>query len=81
MNVRMYHIYSTAVGAALSLATDLGIGDYHSVADLTFERMISLLSSEKGLKFHSKGNYGILSDKRSYPRYLSMILNHISFSG
>lgn len=69
--------YSTAVGAALSLATDLGIGDYHSVADLTFERMISLLSPEKGLKFHSKGNYGILSDKRSYPRYLSMILNHI----
>ncbi len=28
--------YSTAVGAALSLATDLGIGDYRSVADLTF---------------------------------------------
>lgn len=69
--------YSTAVGAALSLATDLDIGDYRSVSDLTFERMISLLSPEKGLKFHSKANYGILRDNRSYPRYLSMILNHI----
>lgn len=69
--------YTMAVGAALSSATRLGLGEYRSIADLAFNRVLSQQREDGGFDFHSAGNYVLLRDRRSYPRYLSMILYHL----
>ncbi len=69
--------YSTAGGAALYLASEMGIGDYEPIADKAYHRVLTLINSGGGIEYHSKKNYGFLNDRRSYPRYLSMILNHL----
>ena len=69
--------YNTAVGAALNEATNLGMGNYRNLSDLTYERVISLLKTGGGVRFHSEGSYRLLTDRRSYPRYLAMILYHL----
>lgn len=69
--------YTSAVAQALSQATVMGLGDYRRSADLAFERVLSQLAANGGSAFYSRKNYRVLSDRRSYPRYLAMILNHL----
>jgi hypothetical protein len=38
---------------------------------------LSQQRQDGGFAFYSRHNYGFLRDTRSYPRYLSMILNHL----
>jgi hypothetical protein len=69
--------YSAAVAQALDQATDSGFGDFGSVADRAYARILELQRADGGFRFHSRGTYGFLQDRRSYPRYLSMILHHL----
>lgn len=68
--------YTAAVGAALRRATAMGLGAFGELADRAFRRVLSLQSTNGGF-FHSMGNYGLLTDRRSYPRNLSMIASHL----
>ncbi len=69
--------YTVAVARALSVATDLQLGDYTASAEKAFQRALSYQRPDGGFSYHSRKNYGCLTDRRSYPRYLSMILNHL----
>ena len=69
--------YAAALAAALSQATALELGDYRSLADRAYGRVLSQQRPDGGMAFFSRGNYGFLSDKRSYPRSQAMILYHL----
>jgi len=69
--------YTSAVAQALSQATDLGIVDERAAVDVAYRRMLRLQQPDGSLPFHSRRNYRFLTDRRSYPRYLSMILHHL----
>ena len=69
--------YTTAVAAALSQATVLGLGDFRALVDRAYRRVLSLQRTDGGFEFFSRGSYGLLADRRSYPRNLSMILCHL----
>ncbi|GAJ16445.1 unnamed protein product, partial [marine sediment metagenome] len=63
--------YTAAVAAALSRATVLELGDFRVLADRAYGRLLSLQRRDGGFEFFSRGNYGLLADRRSYPRPLS----------
>lgn len=69
--------YTTALGASLRRATKMEFGDYSRLADKTYTRLLSQQKSDGNFAFYSRKNYGFLSDKRSYARYLAMILYHL----
>jgi len=69
--------YTTVVAQALSQATNLGIENYSSLVNTAYRRVLSLQKADGSFNFHSRANFIFLSDQRSYPRYLSMILNHL----
>jgi hypothetical protein len=69
--------YTTAIARALSQATTMGLGDFGSLADEGFQHVLSHQREDGTFLFHSRANYGVLTDRRSYPRYLAMILNHL----
>jgi hypothetical protein len=66
--------YTSAVASALSRATELGIGDFRRQADAGADRVLSQQRPDGGFRFFSTANYGCLTDRRSYPRQLAMIL-------
>lgn len=68
--------YTAAVGAALSRAHDLGFGDHQRMADRALMRVLSQQRPDGSFPY-SLRNHRWLSDQRSYPRYLSMILTHL----
>lgn len=70
--------YTAAVAQALQQATQLELGDFQEKAQLAYDRVLALQKQDGGLAFFSKGNYGLLTDRRSYPRNLSMILYHLA---
>lgn len=69
--------YGVAAGAALRDASASGFGDYHELADRAYAKALSIQQPGGALAYHSRQNYGFLSDRRSYPRYLSMVLYHL----
>jgi len=69
--------YTAALAAALSQATALGLGDFRPLADRAYQRVLSQQRTDGQFEFFSRGNYGWLTDRRSYPRNLSMILYHL----
>jgi hypothetical protein len=69
--------YTAAIAASLSQATMAGLGDYRSLADRVYQRVLSQQNKEGGIAFFSRGNYKLLADRRSYPRSQSMILYHL----
>jgi hypothetical protein len=69
--------YSVAVAQALSQATDLGLANERSRVDEAYRHTLELQKPNGAFRFHSRRNYGILADRRSYPRYLSMVLHHL----
>jgi hypothetical protein len=69
--------YHTAVlGAVFARACGIGITGYDDAAQRALKYVVSLQEPGGGLR-HSQRDYGILSDRRSYPRYLAMILYHL----
>jgi hypothetical protein len=66
--------YTAAIAAALSQVTALGLGAYRPLADAAFARVLAAQRAGGGMSYHSRGDYRILSDRRSYPRNLAMIL-------
>lgn len=69
--------YTAAVARALSQATTMGLGDFGELADRGFQHVLSLQRPDGSFAFHSRANYHLLTDRRLYPRYLAMILNHL----
>lgn len=69
--------YTAVVAAALSQATVLGVGDFRQPADRAYRRILLHQKKNGGIEFFSRGNYGLLADRRSYPRNLAMILYHL----
>ena len=69
--------YTLAIAQALSQATQLGLGDYDLQTARAYERVLATQRADGGFAYHSRANYGFLSDRRSYPRYLSMMLYHL----
>ncbi|MDG5467417.1 hypothetical protein P9J64_03690 [Deltaproteobacteria bacterium IMCC39524] len=70
--------WTTALAAALRQAHQLGLGDYLKKSERCFEHALTHQSADGGFSF-SRKSYGALTDRRSYPRYLSMILNHLLY--
>ena len=69
--------YHTAVlAAAFDRACRLGIGEYGPLSARAFNYLLQLQRSDGGFAY-SRRDYGILEDRRSYPRYLAMILYHL----
>ncbi|MEO8391391.1 MAG: hypothetical protein ABI700_00225 [Chloroflexota bacterium] len=69
--------YHTAVvAAAFEKATALEIGDYTEPAARAYRYVLGQQQPDGSFP-HSHGDYGLLSDRRSYPRYLAMILYHL----
>jgi hypothetical protein len=69
--------YDLALAQALSQATALGLGDHQSTVVDMYRQVVAQQRPDGGFRYHSRRNYGVLQDKRSYPRYLSMMLVHL----
>jgi hypothetical protein len=69
--------YTIAISRALSMASRLGLGDFGEIAERGFAQVLSHQRPDGGFQYHSRRNYGCLTDRRSYPRYLSMMCNHL----
>lgn len=69
-----YH--TAAVGAALARGQQLGLGDFSESVRVAFS-WVTQLQRRDGSFPHSRGDYLLLRDSRSYPRYLCMILYHL----
>ena len=54
----------------------MGLGDYRELADRAFLRVLGQQQADGSFPY-SLRNYRVLSDRRSYPRQLSMLLNHL----
>lgn len=69
--------YHTAVLAqAFARARQVGIEGYDFLAYRAYSRLLASQRSDGGFAF-SRGDYFLLSDRRSYPRNLAMILYHL----
>jgi hypothetical protein len=69
--------YHTAVlAAAFDQACRLGMGGYGSLSERGFSHLLELQRPDGGFVY-SRHDYRILEDRRSYPRYLTMILYHL----
>jgi len=69
--------YATAVACALSRATSMGRGRYGDLAAGAFDWVLGHQRRDGGFAFFSRRNYGVLADRRSYPRNLAMMLYHL----
>jgi hypothetical protein len=69
--------YHTAVmAAAFGEAARLGLSPYGELANRAYQYVLDLQRPDGSFP-HSRGDYHILSDQRSYPRYLAMITYHL----
>lgn len=75
--------YTAAVAAALMTADKMGFDDNEAMVDAAYRRLVSQQRSDGGFDY-SRNNYGLLCDRRSYPRMQAMLLRHLlvrAFSG
>ena len=70
--------YADAVGMALHTVSAYGWADYAALADRTFAFVLSRQREDGGFRYFSRRDYGVLSDRNEYPRYLAMTLYHLS---
>jgi hypothetical protein len=70
------HYFTAAVSAALARAGELDLCDCSRIAARGYSRLLHLQKADGGFDY-SLGDYGILSDRRSYPRNQAMILKHL----
>ena len=68
----------SALGTALLKAHQLGLADYLDLSNRAFQGVLEYQNKNGSFGF-SRKNYQILSDHRSYPQQLAMILNHLLF--
>lgn len=73
---RQVTYHAAAMGATFIRAGQLGIGNYEQLSRLSYDYVLSKQRSDGSFKY-SRYDYGLLSDNRSYPRYLSMIMLHL----
>lgn len=69
--------YTGALALALREADALGLGEYSHLADAASQWLLDRQREDGSFEFYSAGNYGLLHDRRSYPRYLAILLNHL----
>jgi hypothetical protein len=69
--------WTAAIATALHKAHQLGLGDYEAASLRAYRRVLGRQRPDGGFGFSDK-NYRFLRDNRSYPRYLAMILDHLS---
>jgi hypothetical protein len=69
-----YH--AAALGAAFAKANQLGIDGYGDLSERAFSYVLGMQQPDGGW-VHSRRDYHLLSDRRSYPRYLAMILDQV----
>lgn len=69
--------WTIALATALYKAYQMGLGEYEAISSKAYYRVLSRQRSDGGFDFSDK-NYKFLHDSRSYPRYLAMILSHLS---
>lgn len=72
-----YH--TAALGAAFSQAGRFGFEGYDNLAERAFSHVLKSQRRDGGF-IHSRRDYCFLTDRRSYPRYLAMILYHLLHS-
>ena len=70
--------YADAVGMALHTVSAYGWADYAALADRTFAFVLSRQREDGSFRYFSRRDYGVLSDRTEYPRYLAMTLYHLS---
>ena len=70
--------YADAVGMALHTVSAYGWADHAALADSTFAFVLSRQREDGSLQYFSRRDYGVLSDRNEYPRYLAMTLYHLS---
>jgi hypothetical protein len=68
--------YTAVLAAALREASLAGFGAFSDLSEKAYARVLDR-QMRNGNFIYSSRNYGILSDRRSYPRYLNMILRHL----
>jgi hypothetical protein len=69
--------YTAVLGTALNEATRMKLGSFQSKGRTAISNVLLQQKPSGGFAFHSKNNYAILKDSRSYPRNLAMILYHL----
>lgn len=69
--------YASAVACALGTAARLGLTTPHPPVEAAWRNLLARQRRDGGMAYHSRKNYRFLRDRRSYPRYLSMILHHL----
>jgi len=79
-NKRTVTYHTAALGAALEKASQVGIADYGDLARQAYAYVLGLQRTDGGF-IHSQRDYWLLTDQRSYPRYLAMILYHLLHIG
>ena len=73
---RQVTYHAAALGATFFRAGQLGIGNYEQWSHRSYEYVLRQQRSNGSFKY-SRNDYGLLSDNRSYPRYLAMIMQHL----
>jgi hypothetical protein len=70
--------YADAVGMALHTVSAQGWRDHRALADRTFRWVLAQQRADGGFSHFSRGDYGVLSDRNEYPRYLASTLFHLA---
>jgi prenyltransferase beta subunit len=69
--------YHTAVmAAAFAKATEMGFSEFTIVRNRAYQWLLTAQRADGSFP-HSQGDYLVLKDERSYPRYLAMVLFHL----
>ena len=68
--------YTAVLGAALLEAQRLNLGDYAQLSNTCYHHLLDRQLDSGGFEYSEK-DYGVLRDRRSYPRYQAMILSHL----
>jgi hypothetical protein len=70
--------YADAVGMALHVVTAAGWANHAGAAERAFGFVRSRQRADGGFLYFSRGDYGVLTDRNEYPRYLAMTLYHLA---
>jgi hypothetical protein len=70
--------YADAVAMALQVVSALGWRDHGALADRAFGWVMDQQRADGGFDRFSRHDYGILTDRNEYPRYLAMTLYHLA---
>lgn len=76
---RQVTYHAAVLAAALTRAEQLGLARKSDLATRVYAYVLGQ-QQERGGFPHSRGDYYVLEDRRSYPRYLAMILYHLLLS-